>query len=317
MLERIDSLAWQREAFRADVLEGLGQRRKTLPARWLYDDRGCELFEAITQLEEYYPTRTETGILREQAAALADFCGPGAVLLEYGAGAGIKTEILLAALRPALYVPIDIAGDFLDQTASRLEQRFPGLTVLPVVADFTTDFDLPEGLPAQAPRIGFFPGSTIGNLDREACAAFLCRMRAQVGAGGRAVIGIDLRKEIETLIAAYDDREGVTAAFDLNLLARINRELDGDFPLDRFAHEARWNARESAIEMHLVSRDAREVTVAGQRIGFAAGESIHTESSRKYDLAEIARLAAGCGWELAHAWTDEAQRFAVVGLEGR
>jgi dimethylhistidine N-methyltransferase len=315
MRDAVDARAWQREAFRADVLAGLARARKTLPSRWLYDDRGSELFEEITRLDEYYPTRTETAILRRYRREIAGFCGRDAMVFEYGAGAGTKTEILLGALdAPRLYVPVDIAGDFLDLTVGRIGRRFPALGTRPVVADFTTDFALPEDLPAAQRRTAFFPGSTIGNLSKTETASFLRRMHRHVGPGGTAVIGADLKKDIGTLIAAYDDRDGVTAAFNLNLLTRINRELGGNFPLDRFAHEARWNEAESAIEMHLVSRDARVVTVAGHSFRFAAGETIHTESSRKYDIDGLAALAEQCGWALRQVWTDPGRLFAVVGL---
>jgi dimethylhistidine N-methyltransferase len=315
MLDRVDLKTLQREAFRADVVAGLSQPCKTLPSRWLYDDRGSQLFEDITRLEEYYPTRTETGILREHAAEIAAFVGAGAVLFEYGAGAGIKTEILIDALQtPRMYVPVDIAGDFLDQTIERMRARYPLLETRGVIADFTTDFDLPADLP-RARRAAFFPGSTIGNLDEAETLAFLRRMRRHVGRRGSAVIGADLKKDLNTLLAAYDDREGVTAAFNVNLLARVNRELDGEFPLDRFAHEARWNASESAVEMHLVSLDARTVRVDGHRFAFEAGETIHTESSRKYDERSIADLADRSGWRVAACWSDAERRFAVFGLE--
>ena len=241
MLEIVSQQTRQLEAFRADVAMGLSQVQKTLPSRWLYDNHGCEIFEEITRLDEYYPTRTETAILRDKAREIADFCGEEAVLLEYGAGAGIKTEILIDALDgPRLYVPIDIAGDFLDETVVRLRRRFPDLETLPVVADFTCDFDIPGSVP-RARRKAFFPGSTIGNLDPQQTKLFLRRVRRHVGSRGTAIIGVDLKKDIETLLAAYDDREGVTAAFNLNLLTRINRELGADFSPKYFAHQARWN----------------------------------------------------------------------------
>lgn len=316
MLDRVDLRTLQLEAFRTDVIAGLSKKRKTLPSRWLYDDRGSELFEGITQLEEYYPTRTETGILREHAAEMAAFVGEGVVLFEYGAGAGVKTEILIDALAsPRLYVPIDIAGDFLDQTVERMRRRFPQLETRSVVADFTTDFEQPADLP-RTRRAAFFPGSTIGNLDESETLSFLRRMRRHVGQRGHAIVGADLKKNIDTLLAAYDDRKGVTAAFNLNLLARVNRELDGEFPLDRFVHEARWNDNEAAIEMHLVSLDARAVKVDGQRIAFEAGETIHTESSRKYDERTFADLAARSGWRVSRFWCDAGRQFGVFGLEG-
>lgn len=300
-------------AFLEDVLKGLVGARKMLPARWLYDDHGSALFEAITGLVEYYPTRTETAILTTSAAEIARFIGPGAVLVEYGAGAAVKTEILLSALSLSAYVPIDIAADFLAASAARLERRFPHLDIRPFVADFTANFELPETLPPGR-RVGFFPGSTIGNLAPGEARNFLQRMAAHVGPGGAALIGVDLKKDLATLLAAYDDRDGVTAQFNLNLLARINRELGGDFDLDAFEHQARWNGTDSAVEMHAVARRAQTVEVAGQRFVFEAGESIHTESSRKYDLQQFADLATASGWRLGPIWTDPQDRFAVVAL---
>ena len=302
------------EPFRRDVIAGLTRPQKTLPARWLYDEVGSALFEEITQLPEYYPTRVETQILRDSSADIAEFCGENLTLLEYGAGAGIKTEILIRALsNPRLYIPIDIAGDFLDQTARRLRERFPQLATRPVAADFCADFTLPDWIPLPN-RVAFFPGSTIGNLDAGEVAAFLRRVRSQVGCGGRALIGADLRKSLEVLVPAYDDAAGVTARFNLNLLARINRELGGNFALRHFAHVAKWNEGASAIEMHLVSRVAQAVTIAGREFQFAAQESIHTESSRKYDVPRFTQMAQRNGWQVARVWTDPEARFAVFGL---
>jgi len=315
MLEIISQQTRQLEAFRADVALGLSQDRKRLPSRWLYDNRGCEIFEEITRLEEYYPTRTETAILRGNAREIADFCGEKAVLLEYGAGAGIKTEIVIDALdRPKLYVPIDIAGEFLDETVVRMRERFPELQTLPVVADFTQEFEIPRGVPA-APRSAFFPGSTMGNLDAHECKRFLRQVRRHVGSRGTAVIGVDLKKDLATLLPAYDDREGVTAAFNLNMLTRINRELDGDFSVERFAHEARWSEAESAVEMHLVSLRDQLVTVGGQRFAFRAGETIHTESSRKYDVRSFMEVVEEGRWRVSAVWSDADRRLAVFGLD--
>ena len=313
-LDKVDYRDRQPELFRADVLAGLTSRQKTLPSRWLYDDKGSVLFEEITRLPEYYPTRAETAILSRNAGEIAALIGPDAVVIEYGAGAGIKTEILIEALQtPRLYVPVDIAADFLDETVVRFRRRFAGVPAWPVVADFTGSFDIPRSVPA-APRAGFFPGSTIGNLDAGQTRAFLRRMRAHVGDLGAALIGVDLKKDIGLLLAAYDDAQGVTAAFNLNLLTRINRELDGDFDLRRFAHEARWNDQESAVEMHLVSLENQTVTVAGQRIDFTIGETIHTESSRKYDLAGFTAVVEREGWRVGAIWSDPGEQFGVFGL---
>jgi L-histidine N-alpha-methyltransferase len=304
----------QPELFRQDVISGLSLHRKSLPCRWLYDERGSELFEQITQLEEYYPTRVETGILRSNAAEIAGFVGKGATLIEYGAGAGIKTEILIAALEaPRLYVPVDISGDFLDQAVISLRHRFPNIGIWPIVADFTEDFEIPAGIPLKG-RSAFFPGSTIGNLDHAETVSFLRRVHRHVGPRGTAVIGADLTKDARILRAAYNDSRGVTAEFNLNLLARINRELDGDFRLDRFVHEARWNSASSAIEMHLVSTQAQTVTVDGQSFDFAAGESIHTETSRKYGVKTLSAIVESAGWYIDEMWTDARQSFGVFGL---
>ncbi|HEY0800452.1 MAG TPA: L-histidine N(alpha)-methyltransferase [Steroidobacteraceae bacterium] len=314
MLVTADYRLSQPELFREDVIAGLSGRRKTLPSRWLYDERGSELFEQITRLTEYYPTRVETGILKSNAAAIAGFVGRNATLIEYGAGAGIKTEILIAALEePRLYVPVDISGDFLDQAVISLRHRFAKIGIWPIVADFTGDFEIPAGIPMQS-RSAFFPGSTIGNLDNAETVSFLRRMHRQVGPKGTAVIGADLTKDIRILLAAYDDRQGVTAAFNLNLLVRINRELDGDFELDRFAHQARWNSAISAVEMHLVSLAAQTVVVDGHCFEFDVGESIHTETSRKYDVPAFSALVESAGWHVEEMWTDPRQSFGVFGL---
>ncbi len=304
-----------RTEFATDVWHGLGASPKTLSSRWLYDQRGSELYEEITQVPEYYPARTETGILHERKEDIATFLAGHPVLLEYGAGASVKTELLLPALTALQwYVPIDIAGDFLAQTARRLRERFPTLQIRPVVADFTQPFDLPHDIPASG-RGAFFPGSTIGNLDPTAAVAFLQRVGEHVGPGGRAVIGADLIKNLEVLLAAYDDAAGITAEFNRNLLRRINRELKGNFKLENFRHEARWNAAESAIEMHLTSNRAQTVQVAGRNFHFADGESLHTESSRKYDMDSFTALAHESGWRIATHWTDSRDYFALFGLE--
>jgi dimethylhistidine N-methyltransferase len=314
MLEIVNRETQQFEAFRADVAKGLSQENKMVPSRWLYDDQGCKIFEDITRVDEYYLTYTETGILREHAREIADFCGQEAVLLEYGAGAGIKTEIVIDALdRPRLYIPIDIAGDFLDVTVVRMRQRFPNLETLPLVADFTCDFDIPRRVP-RAHRSAFFPGSTMGNLDPREAKRFLHQIRRHVGWRGTAIIGVDLKKDVPTLLAAYDDRAGVTAAFNLNLLTRINRELGGEFSPDCFAHEARWNEDESAVEMHLVSLREQVVAIAGQRFAFKTGETIHTESSRKYSVRSFMEVVEDGRWGVSAVWSDPDRRFAVFGV---
>jgi L-histidine Nalpha-methyltransferase len=315
MLDTRDYRLSQPELFRQDVIAGLSAQRKTLPCRWLYDERGSELFEQITRLPEYYPTRVETGILRSNAGEIASFIGKGATVIEYGAGAGIKTEILMAALEaPRLYVPVDISGDFLDQAVISMRHRFPNIGIRPIVADFTEPFEIPDAIPLKG-RSAFFPGSTIGNLDHAETVTFLRRMHRHVGSKGTAVIGADLTKDIRILLAAYDDRQGVTATFNLNLLARINRELEADFKLERFAHQARWNKINSAVEMHLVSLEAQSVIVDGQIFHFAAGETIHTETSRKYSVRTLSAIVESAGWYIDDMWTDSRQSFGVFGLD--
>jgi L-histidine Nalpha-methyltransferase len=301
-------------AFRCDVLAGLSRGQKSLPCRWLYDNRGCELFEAITRLDEYYATRTESSILREHIQDLSEFAGKGASLFEYGAGAGIKAETVLQALRdPLCYLPIDIAGDLLERTVTRIRARFPRLEVKPIIADFMQDFSIPADVPGER-RVGFFPGSTIGNLSASEAVTFLRHMRGHVGAGGRAIIGVDLKKDVQTILAAYDDQLGVTAEFNLNLLIRINRELGANFQLERFEHCALWNESDSCVEMHLVSLASQSVKVGDRSFHFHAGERIHTESSRKYHVDSFAALAMDAGWRMETCWTDNDGKFSVVGL---
>jgi dimethylhistidine N-methyltransferase len=302
------------ESFRSDVLSGLAQSPKRLPSRWLYDDYGSQLFEEITRLEEYYLTRTETGILRAFSADIAEFCGENVTVLEYGAGAGLKTELLIEALhRPRFYVPMDIAGDFLQHTVERFRRRFPTLTTRPITADFTSSFAMPDWIPATQ-RLVFFPGSTIGNLDADEVAAFLHRIRSHVGADGRALIGVDLCKALPILISAYDDAAGVTARFNLNVLTRINRELGGSFILELFQHCVRWNETEAAVEMHLLSIMDQTVTVSGRTFELSVGETIHTESSRKYTVADFTKLAGRHGWRVDRVWTDDKHLFGLFGL---
>lgn len=300
-----------RAQFRAEVLAGLSARPKTLPCKWFYDARGCALFEQICALDEYYPTRTELAILDAHGAAMADCCGSRCVLIEPGAGSLGKTRRLLDRLdAPAAYVPVDIAGSFVEAAAA-LDADYPGVAVRPVVADFTRPFPLPA-LPRDAGRrVVFFPGSTIGNFGHDAAVGFLRRCGAIAGADGGVLLGTDLVKDPAMLVAAYDDAAGVTAAFNRNLLDRINRELGGDFNPDAFDHRATWNAEARRIEMFLVSRAAQHARVGDRLFRFREGEAIATEHSHKYEPAQVAAMAAEAGLERSETWTDPRGWFAV------
>lgn len=302
-------------ALRDEVLRGLLSRPKALPPKLFYDSLGAELFERITTLPEYYLTRTELEILHEHVAEIAELAGPHAALVEYGSGAGVKVRLLLDTLEePAAYVPIDISGAQLARVASDIAAEYPRVAVRPLCADYTRPLQLPR-LPAGARRLAFFPGSTIGNFHPTEAAAFLHRIRRTVGADGALVLGVDRRKDAATLDAAYDDAAGVTAAFNLNMLRRLNRELGTDFDLERFAHRAFFNATASRVEMHLLSLERQTVRVAGERITFDAGETIWTESSYKYDEAAFEGLVTSAGFRIARLWTDAAERFWVAYLE--
>ena len=306
--------ASQTDRFLSDVLEGLAKTQKTLPCQYFYDEAGSNLFEQITELPEYYPTRTEIGILKTQADAIAAALGPGALLVEYGAGASTKTRILLDALQdPAGYVPIDVSEDFLLQTADALKAEYPDLTVRPIAADFMVELGLPDDI--DGTPVGFFPGSTIGNLNDDEIDQFLRAARRLLGPGSKFVIGLDLRKSPDILIPAYDDAQGVTAAFNLNLLKRINRDLGANFDLEAFQHQAIWNDEASRIEMHLRSLKAQTAQIGGAEITFDSGETIHTENSRKFDLTKFVTLLSTTGWSLSKDWRDERGYFAVLLLE--
>ena len=298
-------------AFRDDVLAGLAAPIPAVPARWLYDHRGSELFEAITGLPEYYPTRTETALLERYAGEIAALVGSGEAVVEFGSGSSTKTPILLHAVAPGAYVPIDISGDFLRESAATLQALFPGLPILPVEADFMRAIALPEALAGMA-KLGFFPGSTIGNLVARTAVDLLRAMKETLGEGARLVIGMDRIKPVETLIAAYDDGAGVTAAFNLNLLHRINAELDGDIPVDAFRHRAIWNDEMSRIEMHLEALRDVAFSVAGTHFRFAKGATIHTENSHKYGHRDSRLMLRAAGWGVVREWTDEREWFSVI-----
>jgi L-histidine N-alpha-methyltransferase len=297
--------------FRRDVLAGLAAPIRAIPARWLYDRRGSELFEAITQLPEYYLTRTETALLERRCPDVARIAGPGQAVVEFGSGASVKIRILLAAAAPSAYVPVDISGDFLRDAAASLAEDFPGLPVFPIEADFTRPFPLPPQL-AGSPKLGFFPGSTIGNLVPSTGVDLLRSMRQTLGTGAWLFIGFDRVKDAAELLHAYDDAAGVTAEFNLNLLVRINRELDGDIPLDAFRHRAIWNERLSRIEMHLEAGRDVSFEVAGEQFSMAQGETIHTENSHKYGERDARLLLLAGGWTPVEEWTDDEARFALV-----
>lgn len=303
--ERVDP------AFREDVLAGLSQYIPAVPARWLYDRRGSELFDEITRLPSYYPTRTETALLKQILPEIATRVPAGTAVVEFGAGSATKTPLLLEAVRPAAYVPVDISGEYLRESAAEVDARFPSIRVEPVIADFARPFELPASI-ADMPKLGFFPGSTIGNFVPRTATDLLRSFRDLLGDGAQLLIGMDKVKPVDRLLAAYDDQRGVTAAFNLNLLERINRELDADIPLDAFRHEARWNDILSRIEMHLVAtRDVR-FTVSGREFEFVAGSSIHTENSHKYGARGARVLLLAGGWTPVAEWTDPAGDFAII-----
>lgn len=299
-------------AFAADVIKGLAAQRKRVPPKYFYDATGSELFERITEQPEYYPTRCEMSILREQGAEIAKLIPAGAALVEFGSGSNQKARLMLsAAAAVSVYVPVDICGPMLEQEAKELAPDFPSLKVVPVEADFTQPFDLPKEAMDAPARVGFFPGSTIGNLEPHEAASFLRNAAKTLGAGARMIIGADLVKDSETLNAAYNDAAGYTEKFNLNLLTRINRELGGTFDLKTFEHHAFYNRERQRIEMHLASTKRQKVRAAGETFEFRAGETIHTESSYKHTPDSLAALARGVGWEPAGVWTDAECRFSI------
>ena len=304
------------EQFAADVLAGLTAAPKRLPPKYFYDAAGSELFEQITELPEYYPTRCEMKILREHARDIAQLIPQGAALIEFGSGSSKKARILLgAASKLAAYVPVDICREMIEQEAAELRPDFPQVRVLPVTADITQMFPLPGEAKAAPVRVGFFPGSTIGNFEPHEAAAFLRHAGKILGPGARLIVGADLIKPAEVLKAAYNDAQGVTAKFNLNLLTRINRELNGTFKLASFEHHAFYNRERNRIEMHLASLKRQKVKVAGETIDFRAGETIHTENSYKYSVESLGALARGAGWRPLEAWTGERKYFCIQVFE--
>ena len=304
-LEKVDP------AFRADVLNGLSEPIPAIPARWFYDRRGSELFDEITRLPAYYPTRTETALLEARMPEIARLANPACAVVEFGAGSATKTPILLRDVKPRAYVPIDISGDYLRESAGVVDRDFPDLAVYPVEADFTKDVKLPPEIDG-LPRLGFFPGSTIGNFVPQSATDLLRHFRSTLGTGSRLLIGMDRVKGVERLIAAYDDPQGVTAEFNLNLLRRINRELEADIPVDAFRHQARWNDMLGRIEMHLVATRDIGFSIEGKHFAFRNGQSIHTENSHKYGPRGARLLLLAGGWTPIAEWTDADEDFALI-----
>jgi dimethylhistidine N-methyltransferase len=303
--------------FLEDVLDGLGRSEKTLPAKYFYDERGSRLFDEICELEEYYPTRTETSLLARHAGAIAAQVGKGVTLLELGSGSSTKVRLLLDRLdEPAAYIPVDISKEHLEASAARLAADYPGLKVKPIFADYVQDFPVTvkEG-PERT--LAFFPGSTIGNFHPAEAHAFLARLGRRLGAGSRLLIGVDLKKSRSRVETAYNDKAGVTAAFNLNLLERINRELDGTFDLDGFTHKAFYNEDLGRIEMHLKSFHDQTALVAGVPFRFKAGETIHTENSYKFSVDDFRKLAHDAGWSTDATWTDDEDLFSIHLLSSR
>ncbi len=299
------------ERFLDDVVAGLSLPQKALLPKYFYDAAGSRLFEAICRLPEYYPTRAELSLTREHLSDIARFAGARCELVEFGSGASTKTRMLIRRLRPARYVPIDISESALALAVRRLGREFPWLGIELLAGDFSRPLRLPR---RKARRVAYFPGSTIGNLTPGEAQAFLRMTRGQVGARGAMLVGVDLKKDANVLHAAYNDAQGVTAAFNLNLLARINRELGGEFDPRRFRHYAFYNASRGRIEMHLVSLAAQSVRIGPHRFEFERGETIHTENSYKYSIAEFRALAAGAGFEGAKVWSDRRGLFSLHGL---
>jgi len=308
-LKRLPSSA--EDLFRTEVFAGLSARPRALSPRWFYDRRGSELFEAITALPEYYLTRAEYDILLRHAPEIARITGSGRALIELGSGSSVKTPLLLNALAPRAYVPIDISGDFLHQSAAALAKRFPALSIHPLIADFMNPFTLP-GPVRSLPRVGYFAGSTIGNMTVPVAVEFLRATARTLGEDAFLLIGIDRIKDAKRLIAAYDDTQGVTAQFNLNLIHRINRDLRGTMPARAFRHVALWNDYEARIEMHLEAVHDLEFTVDGESFSISEGETIHTESSLKYGPREARTLLRAGGWSPIAEWTDPEGLFALL-----
>lgn len=310
-------LTEEQELFLNDLIEGLGKEQKSLPCKYFYDQKGSQLFDRICELDEYYPTRTELAILENNISEIVYDIGPQGVLIEYGSGSSVKTRFLLDhVIDLSAYVPIDISEDHLLQACQELQESYPKLPIIPVAADFTEHIELPE-LPFHRHKVIFFPGSTIGNFTPDGAVKLLSRMYEVCGPDGGVIIGVDLKKETEVLEAAYDDAEGVTGQFNMNLLERANNELSADFDLESFEHRAVYNEQHGRVEMHLVSTSTQDVNVCGHEFSFKAGESIHTENSHKFDLDQFARIAGQAHFDVEQVWLDEQKLFSVQFLRGR
>ena len=305
-----------REQFLSEAVDGLRDDPKRLPCKYFYDAHGSHLFDRICELPEYYPTRTERSIMKQSADEMAKAIGPNALVIEYGSGSSLKTRLLLDVLEtPAGYVPVDISCDHLMKAAAALSEDYPDVEVLPVCADFTAPFGIPETRRRAARRVVYFPGSTIGNFTRDGAIDLMRNVGELCGPGGALLIGVDLKKDRATLERAYDDSQGVTAEFNRNVLVRMNRELDADFDVSEFAHRAVWVEGPGRVEMHLVSQVDQTVHLDDERIEFAAGEHICTEHSHKYTLDGFAKLANAAGFSVGEIWTDKNRRFSVQILE--
>ncbi len=301
----------EREQFLQDVVEGLSQPQKELSPKYFYDTRGCEIYEEIKWVEEYYLPRTEYAILNAIVDEVQEILPTIKRVIEYGGGSGLRTETMVLNLKSLTeYLPIDVAMEQLEASAESIKKIRPDLEVTPLLGDFAHLPAMPECCPTE--RLGFLPGSTIGNFQFAEAKDFLTRINKQLGKGSHLLLGYDLVKDVDTLLAAYDDAKGVTARFNLNVLSRINRELNADFDLRFFKHEARFNSEKSRIEMHLVSTQKQDVTIADQSFHFAKGESIHTENSHKYSAEQFTRLIDGTGWKEQKTWTDEKGFYAVT-----
>jgi dimethylhistidine N-methyltransferase len=306
------------ENFLADVLSGLGARPKRLAPKYFYDAVGSALFDAICGLEEYYPTRTESGLIQTYRSEIVAAIGPESALIEFGSGVSRKSQLLIAAAQPVVYVPIDISRETLRDAADAMLRRYPGLNVVAICADYSAPLRIPP-LGAFKPRrrVIFFPGSTIGNFDPEEAIAFLVNAAEVAGPGGGLLIGVDLKKDKAVLDAAYDDPQGVTAAFNLNVLARINRELGADFDVRAFRHRAEYFPERARVEMHLESLRFQSVFIGGRKFVFERGETIHTENSYKYSVQEFTALAARAGFEACRCWVDERELFSIHYMQCR